>query len=191
MTRSLSADGVEYHGALDATMNTEITESLPAIMIALFLATDAVIFLIFSLKRVPTGQLWISELLGKYKRTIGPGIHFIIPFLERIAYKFPAGEHEIIVPDVNITERFGSGAVPLRIILEIIDPAMTAYNVYDYRIATATLTSTIVANILGRRDALETDLLAREEELKQNLVEPFLKWGLRLIRFSLQPTSES
>ena len=55
--------------------------------IAVVLAIIAIIFIIRTLKIVPQQNAWVVERLGKYDRTLTPGLKFVIPFIERVAYK--------------------------------------------------------------------------------------------------------
>ncbi len=61
-----------------------------------------IMFIVFSLtllaqsmKRVPAGQVWLHERLGRYMRELQPGIHFLVPFLDGIGAKIETGEWQV------------------------------------------------------------------------------------------------
>ena len=55
--------------------------------IALVIAVIAVIFIIRALKIVPQQNAWVVERLGRYDRTLTPGLSIVVPFVDRVAYK--------------------------------------------------------------------------------------------------------
>ena len=55
--------------------------------LALVLAVVAIVFIVRSLKIVPQQNAWVVERLGKFDRTLTPGLSFLVPFVDRVAYK--------------------------------------------------------------------------------------------------------
>jgi len=66
--------------------------------VALVLFVVAVIFIFQTFKIVPQQNAWVVERLGKYDRTLAPGLEFVIPFIERVAYKHSLKEVPLDVP---------------------------------------------------------------------------------------------
>ena len=66
--------------------------------IALVLAVIAGIFIFRTFKIVPQQNAWVVERLGKYDRTLTPGLKFVVPFIERVAYKHSLKEVPLDVP---------------------------------------------------------------------------------------------
>lgn len=66
--------------------------------LAIVLAVIAVIFIVRSLKIVPQQNAWVVERLGKYDRTLTPGLSFVVPFVDRVAYKHSLKEVPLDVP---------------------------------------------------------------------------------------------
>jgi hypothetical protein len=66
--------------------------------IAFVLAVIAVIFIVRTVKIVPQQHAWVVERLGKYDRTLTPGLKFVVPFIERVAYKHSLKEVPLDVP---------------------------------------------------------------------------------------------
>ena len=55
--------------------------------VALVIAVIAIVFVVRTLKIVPQQHAWVVERLGKYDRTLTPGLQFVIPFVERVGYR--------------------------------------------------------------------------------------------------------
>jgi len=66
--------------------------------IALILVIVAGIFIVRTIKIVPQQNAFVVERLGKYDRTLTPGLKFVIPFIERVAYKHSLKEVPLDVP---------------------------------------------------------------------------------------------
>ena len=56
-------------------------------IVALVIFVIAVIFVVRSIKIVPQQHAWVVERLGRYSRTLAPGLSFLMPFVDRVAYK--------------------------------------------------------------------------------------------------------
>jgi regulator of protease activity HflC (stomatin/prohibitin superfamily) len=66
--------------------------------IALLLFVVAVIFIVRSIKVVPQQNAWVVERLGKYHGTLTPGLNFLVPFVDRLAYQHSLKEVPLNVP---------------------------------------------------------------------------------------------
>ncbi|HQD47852.1 SPFH domain-containing protein, partial [Ottowia sp.] len=66
--------------------------------IALILLIIVVIFITRSVKVVPQQNAWVVERLGKYHTTLSPGLNFLVPFIDRVAYKHSLKEIPLDVP---------------------------------------------------------------------------------------------
>ncbi|MBI5852013.1 MAG: SPFH/Band 7/PHB domain protein, partial [Planctomycetes bacterium] len=69
-----------------------------ALVIALVIAVIAVIFVSLTFKIVPQQNAFVVERLGKYDRTLTPGLKFLIPFIENVAYRHSLKEVPLDVP---------------------------------------------------------------------------------------------
>ena len=70
--------------------------------IALVLAVVALVFIYRTFKIVPQQNAWVVERLGRYDRTLTPGLKFVIPFVDRVAYKHSLKEVPVDVPSVPL-----------------------------------------------------------------------------------------
>jgi regulator of protease activity HflC (stomatin/prohibitin superfamily) len=128
------------------------------------------------------------ERLGKYQRTVQPGLNFILPFLERLI-KVDMREQVVDVPPQEvITKDNATVTVDAIIYYEVTDPVKVLYNVAQFRLATIKLAQTNLRNVIGDM-SLDESLTSRERinaKLRDVLDEATDKWGARATRVELQ-----
>ena len=96
--------------------------------IAVVLAIIAIIFIIRTLKIVPQQNAWVVERLGKYDRTLTPGLSFVVPFVDRVAYKHSLKEVPLDVPSqVCITRDNTQLQVDGILYFQVTDPMRASY----------------------------------------------------------------
>jgi len=155
---------------------------LAVILIFLFL------WAILGLKIVRPYQRAAVERLGRYQRTVLPGLNFIIPFLERLI-KVDMREQVVDVPPQEvITKDNATVTVDAIIYYEVTDPVKVLYNVANFRMATIKLAQTNLRNVVGDL-SLDESLTSREKinaKLRDVLDEATDKWGAKVTRVELQ-----
>ena len=128
------------------------------------------------------------ERLGKYQRTVHPGLNFIVPFIERLI-KVDMREQVVDVPPQEvITKDNATVTVDAIIYYEVTDPVKVLYNVAQFRLATIKLAQTNLRNVIGDM-SLDESLTSRERinaRLRDVLDEATDKWGARATRVELQ-----
>lgn len=128
------------------------------------------------------------ERLGKYQRTVQPGLNFIVPFIERLI-KVDMREQVVDVPPQEvITKDNATVTVDAIIYYEVTDPVKVLYNVAQFRLATIKLAQTNLRNVIGDM-SLDESLTSRERinaRLRNVLDEATDKWGARATRVELQ-----
>ena len=114
--------------------------------LALVLAVIAIVFIVRSLKIVPQQNAWVVERLGKFDRTLTPGLSFLVPFVDRVAYKHSLKEVPLDVPSqVCITKDNTQLQVDGILYFQITDPMRASYGSSNYIVAT-TLRSVVWAS---------------------------------------------
>ena len=104
--------------------------------IALVLAIIAIIFVMKTIKIVPQQHAWVVERLGKYDRTLTPGLSFVVPFIERVAYRHSLKEVPLDVPSpVCITRDNTQLQVDGIIYFQVTDPMRASYGSSNYVLA--------------------------------------------------------
>lgn len=143
---------------------------------------------LLGLKVVRPYQLACVERLGRYQRTVKPGLNFIMPFLERLI-KVDMREQVVDVPPQEvITKDNATVTVDAVIYYEVTDPVKVLYNVANFRMATIKLAQTNLRNVVGDL-TLDESLTSRERinaKLRDVLDEATDKWGARVTRVELQ-----
>jgi regulator of protease activity HflC (stomatin/prohibitin superfamily) len=143
---------------------------------------------LLGIKVVRPYQLACIERLGKYQRTVHPGLNFIFPFLERLI-KIDIREQVVDVPPQEvITQDNATVTVDAIIYYEVTDPVKVLYNVAQFRLATVKLAQTNLRNVVGDL-SLDQSLTSRETinaKLRDVLDEATDKWGAKVTRVELQ-----
>jgi regulator of protease activity HflC (stomatin/prohibitin superfamily) len=157
--------------------------------IALILATVAVIFIARTFKIVPQQHAWVVERLGKYDRTLTPGLKFVIPFIERVAYRHSLKEVPLDVPSqVCITKDNTQLQVDGILYFQVTDPMRASYGSSDYIVAITQLAQTTLRSVVGK---MELDKTFEERDMINASVvnaldEAALNWGVKVLRYEIK-----
>lgn len=157
--------------------------------IALVLAVIAVIFIYQTFKIVPQQNAWVVERLGKYDRTLTPGLKFVVPFIERVAYKHSLKEVPLDVPSqVCITKDNTQLQVDGIIYFQVTDPMRASYGSSNYVVAITQLAQTTLRSVIGKmeldktfeeRDAINASVVNALDEAAAN-------WGVKVLRYEIK-----
>jgi regulator of protease activity HflC (stomatin/prohibitin superfamily) len=157
--------------------------------IALILFVVAVIFVIRSIKVVPQQNAWVMERLGKYHATLTPGLNFLIPFVDRVAYKHSLKEIPLDVPSqVCITRDNTQLQVDGILYFQVTDPMRASYGSSNYIVAVTQLAQTSLRSVIGK---LELDKTFEERDIinaqvVQAIDEAALNWGVKVLRYEIK-----
>ena len=157
--------------------------------IALVLAVIAIIFIVRSLKIVPQQNAWVVERLGKYDRTLTPGLSFVVPFVDRVAYKHSLKEVPLDVPSqVCITKDNTQLQVDGILYFQVTDPMRASYGSSDYIVAITQLAQTTLRSVVGK---MELDKTFEERahinaSVVNSLDEAALNWGVKVLRYEIK-----
>ncbi len=149
-----------------------------------------VIIVFFKLIRiVPEQESYIIEQFGKYRKTLGSGLHLVIPFVQRVAYKHSLKEDVIDVdPQVCITNDNVQVTVDGILYLKVVDPVKASYGIDNYKYATAQLAKTTMRSAIGKLELDRT--FSEREEVNDNIVkavdEASDPWGIKVTRYEIK-----
>lgn len=159
------------------------------VIVAAVIAIVAVVALGLSVRVIQQQQVGLVQRVGRYHKKIEPGLHLIVPFLDRVAYTMDMREAVVPFPPQGvITEDNLMVGIDSVIYFQIVDPARAAYEAQNYIQAIEQLTMTTLRNIIGGMD-LEQTLTSREEinqKLRAVLDEATGKWGIKVNRVELR-----
>ena len=162
---------------------------MPYIILAIVLAVVAVVAIGLSVRIIQQQQVGLVQRLGRYHKRIDPGLHLIVPFIDRVAYTLDMREAVVPFPPQGvITEDNLMVGIDSVIYYQIVDPVRAAYEAQNYIQAIEQLTMTTLRNIIGGLD-LEQTLTSREEinqKLRAVLDEATGKWGIKVNRVELR-----
>ena len=157
--------------------------------IALILVVIVGIFIVRTLKIVPQQHAWVVERLGKYDRTLAPGLSFVVPFIERVAYKHSLKEVPLDVPSqVCITKDNTQLQVDAIIYFQVTDPMRASYGSSNYVFAITQLAQTLLRSVIGKmeldktfeeRDSINGSVVSALDEAASN-------WGVKVLRYEIR-----
>ena len=143
---------------------------------------------------VPMRELCVIERLGKFRSTLEPGLHFLIPFVDRVAYRHETRELCINIPHQSCISRDNIQIdVDALLYIKVMDAYKASYGIEDYLIAAINLAQTTVRSEVGKlrlsqtfseRDALN-ETIVREID---NASEP---WGIKVMRYEVMNITPS
>jgi len=157
--------------------------------IALVILIAAIVFIARTFKIVPQQNAWVVERLGKFDRTLTPGLKFIVPFIERVAYRHSLKEVPLDVPSqVCITKDNTQLQVDGILFFQVTDPMRASYGSSDYLTAITQLAQTTLRSVVGK---MELDKTFEERDLINASVvsaldEAALTWGVKVLRYEIK-----
>jgi len=157
--------------------------------IALLLLIIAALFISRAIKIVPQQHAWVVERLGRYHATLTPGLNFIFPFIDRVAYKHSLKEVPLDVPSqVCITRDNTQLQVDGILYFQVTDPMRASYGSSNYIVAITQLAQTTLRSVIGK---LELDKTFEERDMINAQVvsaidEAALNWGVKVLRYEIK-----
>ena len=160
---------------------------MPVLIIILFIL---VLFIAAScIKIVPQATAIVLERLGAYRDTWGTGVHFKLPFIERVARKVTLKEQVVdFPPQPVITKDNVTMRIDTVVFFQITDPKLYAYGVENPIMAIENLSATTLRNIIGDMELDET-LTSREvinTRMRASLDDATDPWGIKVNRVELK-----
>jgi regulator of protease activity HflC (stomatin/prohibitin superfamily) len=157
--------------------------------VAIVLLVLAVIFIIKTIKVVPQTNAWVLERLGKYHGTLTPGLNFVMPFIDKVAYKHSLKEIPLdIASQVCITRDNTQLQVDGILYFQVTDAQRASYGSSNYILAISQLAQTSLRSVIGK---LELDKTFEERDIINAQVvaaidEAALNWGVKVLRYEIK-----
>ena len=148
-----------------------------------------VVALVRSVRIVPQATALVIERLGRYSRTLEPGLHLLIPFVDRVRAQVDVREQVVsFPPQPVITSDNLVVSIDTVLYSQVTDPKSAVYEIANYITGIEQLTVTTLRNVIGSMD-LEQTLTSRDQingQLRGVLDEATGRWGIRVNRVELK-----
>jgi regulator of protease activity HflC (stomatin/prohibitin superfamily) len=158
-------------------------------VIAFVIVILAVITVLRSVRIVPQARARNVERLGRYRKTLEPGMNFIIPFIDRVKPLIDLREQVVsFMSQPVITEDNLVVLIDTVLFFQVTDPRAADYEIVDYIQAIEQITATMLRSVIGSMD-LEQTLTSRDKinnMLRGVLDDASGKWGIRVTRVEIK-----
>ncbi len=140
-------------------------------------------------KMVPQGYQYTIENFGKYTRTLSPGLHFLVPVMERVGHKMNMKEQVLEIPSQDIITRDNAMVkVDGVTFYQVLNAAKAAYEVDQLETSIVALTMTNIRTVMGSMDLDE--LLSNRDQINAKLLHVVNSateaWGVKLTRIEIK-----
>ncbi|MBQ7906546.1 MAG: SPFH/Band 7/PHB domain protein [Clostridia bacterium] len=162
---------------------------IPAIIIIVSILVLLAVISIANIKIVPQSKAYVIERLGSYYRTWDTGLHWLVPFVDKISKQVSLKEQVAdFPPQPVITKDNVTMQIDTVVFFQITDPKLFAYGVENPLAAIENLTATTLRNIIGEME-LDTTLTSRDTinaKIRSILDEATDPWGIKINRVELK-----
>ena len=143
---------------------------------------------------VPMRELCVIERLGKFRSILEPGLHFLIPFVDRVAYRHETRELCINIPHQSCISRDNIQIdVDALLYIKVMDAYKASYGIEDYLIAAVNLAQTTVRSEVGKLRLSQTfsERDALNETIVREIDSASEPWGIKVMRYEVMNITPS
>lgn len=162
---------------------------MPGLIVVIALLVFLFVTLAKGVRIVPQGQEWVVERLGKYLRTLTPGLSVLIPYLDRVAYKITTKDIILDVQEQEVITRDNAVILTNAIaFIKVTDPVRAVYGITNFQEAIRNLVMTTLRSIVGEMD-LDEALSSRDRikaRLRESISDEALDWGVSIKTVEIQ-----
>lgn len=156
--------------------------------VAFALALLILLSLFLAVRVVPQSEKFVVERFGRLRAVLGPGLNFIVPFLDRVAHKVSILERQLPTASQDaITSDNALVQVETSVFYRIIEPEKTVYRIRDVDAAIATTVAGIVRAEIGMMelDQVQSNRAALIAKIRDSLIQIVDDWGIEVTRVEL------
>jgi regulator of protease activity HflC (stomatin/prohibitin superfamily) len=166
----------------------------PGLFITLAISVFVIVTALKGVRQVPQGYKWVVQRLGKFNSSLNPGLNFIIPYIDVVAYKITTKDIVLDIPSQEVITKDNAVLITNAVAyINIISPEKAVYGVEDYVFAIQTLVQTSLRSIVGEM-TLDDALSSREHikaKLKAAISDDIADWGITLKTVEIQDVNPS
>ncbi len=152
----------------------------------------AVVIVVMGVKTVPQGSEYTVERFGRYIRTLNPGLHIIVPMIDRVGSKMNMMEQVFEVPSQDVITRDNAMIrVDGVLFFQVLDAVKASYEVRRLELSVLNLTMTNLRTVMGSMDL--DDLLSQRDKINARLLDVLddatTAWGVKITRIEIKDIS--
>lgn len=163
-------------------------------MLMLFIGAILVMVVALGVRIVPQGSNYVVQRLGKYLKTLSPGLNLIIPFVDDVAARVTTKEIVLDIPGQEVITKDNAVIIANAVaFIQVTKPDQAIYGVENYEQAIVNIIQTTLRSIIGGT-ALDDALSSREEirvKLKEGIADNITDWGITLKNVEIQDIKPS
>ena len=167
---------------------------MEALNIVVILVIGLIVTLYKGINIVPQGEEWVVERLGKFSRTLNPGLNIIVPYIEAVRQRITTRDIILDIPQQEVITRDNAVILTNAVtFIRVTNPRDALYGIEDFRLAIQQLVMTTLRSILGEM-SLDEALSNRENiktRLKDQIVDDVADWGVTVKSVEIQDISPS
>ncbi len=167
---------------------------MEALNIVVILVIGLIVTLYKGINIVPQGEEWIVERLGKFSRTLNPGLNIIIPYIEAVRQRITTRDIILDIPEQEVITRDNAVILTNAVtFIRVTNPRDALYGIEDFRLAIQQLVMTTLRSILGEM-TLDEALSNRDQiktRLKDQIVDDVADWGVTVKSVEIQDIAPS
>jgi len=164
------------------------------LFILLILVAGIIVTLYKGINIVPQGEEWIVERLGKFSRTLTPGLNLIVPYIENIRARLTTRDIILEIPQQEVITMDNAVILTNAVtFIRVTKPQDAIYGVENFRLAIQQLVMTTLRSILGEMK-LDEALSNRDQikaKLKEQIIDDVADWGVTIKSVEIQDINPS
>ncbi|WP_153916092.1 SPFH domain-containing protein [Shewanella sp. TC10] len=143
---------------------------------------------------VPMREVNVIERLGKFRTVLKPGFHFLVPFVDRVAYRHDTREEVLDVPPQSCISKDNTQLeVDGLVYLKVMDGKLASYGIENYRRAAVNLAQTTMRSEIGKLTLSQT--FSERDSLNESIVREIDiasdPWGIKVLRYEIKNITPS
>lgn len=166
----------------------------PGLVLSIVVLLFLLVTLAQGVRQVPQGYKWVVQRLGKYHSSLMPGLNFIIPYIDAVAFRVTTKDIVLDIPSQEVITKDNAVLITNAVAyINIVNPEKAVYGVENYEIAIQTLVQTSLRSIIGEM-SLDDALSSRDHikaKLKAAISDDIADWGITLKTVEIQDINPS
>ncbi len=166
----------------------------PALILAVIFVVLVILTIAMGVRIVPQGMKYVVERLGKYTKTLNPGLNIVIPYIDSVAYKMTTKDIVMDIPAQEVITKDNAVITTNAVcFLNIVGPEKASYGIDNFALAIQNLVQTSLRSIIGEMTLDET-LSNREmikSRVKASISDDVADWGIIVKSVEIQDINPS